>query len=299
MKEVKKDEQPFSEEHGWQETRYGGVFAYLISLITDWKWLHLVMGHFGNAYKIFMLFVLMAARNIRSIEQLKNVRFREAGVLLGIKKLPSLPKIWEWFYVAANKGISGLLKLDYFRYQIHAGLVAIWLWFTDGHLLPYTGKERVHHSYNTQRRMPVPGRTNLVTCDASGRIVDFKIQEGKGDLRGRIKALAKKWKGEVSSHPVMVFNREGDGAGFFSGLVLEEIPFVTWEKNTDAEKLAAIEDNKFEKEITFNGKSYSFFEGEKSFTYIPDEPNTKKPNKNKKHTFILRRVYPSQITSAT
>jgi hypothetical protein len=28
--------------------------------------------------------------------------------------------------------------------------------------LPYTGKEKVHYSYNTQRRMPVPGRTSQV-----------------------------------------------------------------------------------------------------------------------------------------
>jgi len=30
--------------------------------------------------------------------------------------------------------------------------------------------------------MPMPGRTNLVTCDESGRVVDFEIQEGKGNL---------------------------------------------------------------------------------------------------------------------
>lgn len=58
--------------------------------------------------------------------------------------------------------------------------VVMWLWFTDGHLLPYTGKRKVHSGYNTQRRMMVPGRTNLVTSDGSGRIVDFEIQEGKG-----------------------------------------------------------------------------------------------------------------------
>jgi len=30
------------------------------------------------------------------------------------------------------------------------------MWFTDGHLLPYTGKEKVHYSYNTQRRRRFP-----------------------------------------------------------------------------------------------------------------------------------------------
>ncbi len=31
------------------------------------------MSYFGPAYKIFLAFLLMAARNIKSIERLKNV----------------------------------------------------------------------------------------------------------------------------------------------------------------------------------------------------------------------------------
>ncbi len=52
---------------------------YLIPLITENKWLKLVMGYCGAGYKVFMVFILMAAYNIRSIEQLKNIRNREAG----------------------------------------------------------------------------------------------------------------------------------------------------------------------------------------------------------------------------
>ncbi|MDP7269529.1 MAG: hypothetical protein QF408_15315, partial [Pirellulales bacterium] len=232
-------------------------------MITGWKWLELVMGHFGNAYKICMVFLLMAAGNIRSIEQLKNIRLGEAGTLLGLRKLPSLPGIWRWFYAAASEKLSGVLLRDYFGRQIRAGLVSMWIWFTDGHLLPYTGKQKVHHSYNTQRQMVVPGRTNMVSCDGSGRIVDFEIQEGKGDLRGHIKALGHKWKGEVEQLPVMVFDREGYGSEFFSGLVQDGIEFVTWEKYADAKVLAGIDDDKFEAHFEFNSKRYSIFEDEK------------------------------------
>ena len=76
------EEQPFCQEHEWEATRYAGVFVYLIALITKWKWLQLVMGYFGCSYKIFMIFLLMAAQEISSIEQVKNVRSREAGKLL-------------------------------------------------------------------------------------------------------------------------------------------------------------------------------------------------------------------------
>ena len=288
---VEKKEQPFAEEHDWEATRYAGVFTYLITLVMEWRWLSLVMGHLGVDYKIFMVFLLMAACNFRSIEQLKNVRSREAGLVLGINRIPCKPKVWEWFYSAANKQISDRLLADYFRYQIHAGLVGIWFWATDGHLLPYTGKEMVHSSYNTQRRMPVPGQTNLVTCDESGRIVDFTIQEGHGDLRGQIRALAHKWEEELSERPVMVFDREGDGAGFFSGLVRDEIAFVTWEKNADARKLASLKEEEFTDEFEFNGKKYGVGEGEKSFHYVPKDSTTGKPDQSNEHRFTLRRIY--------
>ncbi len=233
-----------------------------------------------------MIFLLMAAQNIRSIEQLKNLRSREAGIVLGIKKIPVKPKIWEQFYSAAEMLISSSMIFAFFRYQIYAGLVGIWSWFTDGHLLPYTGKEKVHYSYNTQRRMPVPGQTNMVTCDADGRIVDFDIQEGKGDLRSYVVDLAQKWDKDVPAGSVMVFDREGSGVEYFSRLVRKDISFVTWEKNVDTKKLFELDDELFTKTIEFNGKKYSFFEEEKSFTYKPEEGSVEK-----KHSFTLRRIY--------
>ncbi len=110
------------------------------------------MGYYGADYKIFMVFALMAATNTRSIEQLKNVRSREAGIVLGFNRVPSKPIIWEWFYNAVEKRLSLYLLDDFIRFQMRAGHVGLWIWFIDGHLLPYTGASRVHHGYNTQRR---------------------------------------------------------------------------------------------------------------------------------------------------
>ncbi len=42
-----------------------------------------------------MVFVLMTAGNIGSLELLKNVRSREAGIVLGIKRIPCRPEVWE------------------------------------------------------------------------------------------------------------------------------------------------------------------------------------------------------------
>ena len=187
-----------------------------------------------------MVFLLMAAHNIRSIEQMKNVRKREAGVVLGLRRVVSKPKLWEWFYAAADQGLSKALLRDYFGYQMRAGLVGVWMWFTDGHRLPYTGKEHVHCNYNTQRRMVLPGHMNLVTSDSDGRIVDISIQEGQGDMRTYIHGLSAKWKSQLDGEPIRVFDREGYGAPYFWKLVNDEIPFVTWDKNIKSEALARI-----------------------------------------------------------
>ena len=283
------DEQPFSEVHDWEASRYAGVFLYLICLLSKSRWFEFVAGYFGRSYKIFMVFVLMVGRNVPSIEQLKNIHSRESGVILGLKRLPSKPKLWEWFYNAADLKKSDSLVYDYFRHQMGIGMVGTWLWFIDGHLLPYTGKEKVHYSYNTQRRMPMPGRTNLVTCDISGRIVDFEIQEGKGNLREYIVNLQKRWAEELIGTPLMVFDREGYGGDFFYGLIDCGIPFVTWDKYVDTAKLAKIDTELFSEEITVNGKKYSLFEGEKEFSCTLETPDNEGGKQHLK--FNVRRIY--------
>ena len=289
ISQVTPADQPFAETHDWKQTRYAGVFTYLITLITQHQWLRLVMGHFGSRYKIFMVFLLMAAHNIRSIEQLKNLRRREAGILLGIKNLPTRLRARQWLYEVCKKDLSIQLLTHFFRSQLQTGIVGIWLWFTDGHHLPYTGKRKLHAGYNTQRRMPEPARTNLVTSDSSGRIVDFEIQEGKGDLRGYIVCLAQKWQDDLARPSVMIFDREGYGAAFFHSLIDNHIPFVTWEKHIDTKKLEAIDADSFAEKFEYNGKVYRVFEGEKAFTHRPENGS--------RIEFALRRIYIWNVTS--
>ena len=185
------------------------------------------MSYFGSAYKIFLIFLLMAARNIKSIEQLKNVRQKEAGLILGLNKLPHKKGAWEWFYNACSLRGSTSLCSSFFKQQLRCGVVGASIWFIDGHLLPYTGNKKVHYAYNTQRKMMMPGQTNMVTCDTTGRIVDFQIQEGKGDLKTHIVDLKTEWEQELPEIPFMVFDREGHGTPFFYSLIDNEIPFVT------------------------------------------------------------------------
>ena len=281
-KAVPIDEQPFNILHDWKFTRFAGIFLYLIVLISNNQWLKLAMGYFGSAYKIFLVFLLMAARNIKSIEQLKNANLKEAGLILGLNKLPSKKGVWQWFYAACNMRYSISLCESFFKQQLRCGLVGVYQWFTDGHLLPYTGKQKVHSGFNTQRKMMMPGQTNMVTCDISGRIVDFQIQEGKGDLKTHIVELKKNWEEELTEIPFMVFDREGYGAPFFNTLIENKVPFVTWEKHVDSKKLKELDDDCFTESFEMNNKNYRIFEGEKTFTL---EQN------GKTKTFALRKIY--------
>ncbi|MEE4188011.1 MAG: helix-turn-helix domain-containing protein [Roseobacter sp.] len=276
-------DKPFAQSHEWETTRYAGLFMYWIALIAQWDWLQLISGHFGKTWRIFAVFLLMAGRNILSIEQLKHVRGREAARILGLDRLPSKTVLWEWFHEAARRGLARPLLDEYFRHQICSGLICSWIWFTDGHLLPYTGKEKVHYSYNTQRRMPVAGRTSQVICDGSGRIVDFVIEEGKGEMKRQILATVEKWLPELSARPITVFDREGYDSGFFSALVHANQPFVTWDKNVDSKRLDAIADERFTIHFQFNGKQYSVLEAEKTFSYAESKDAAE-------HTFVLRHL---------
>ncbi|WPL17494.1 hypothetical protein Thiowin_02513 [Thiorhodovibrio winogradskyi] len=288
--EVVASERPYAENHDWEESRYAGIFPILMVLISQWRWLSGVMKLFGAGWKLFMVFALMGVSNIRSIEQLKHVRRDEAGRMLGIGTLPCLETIWSWFHAVAKQGRAAVLVASFSDDQLQRGLVGTDVWFTDGHLLPYTGMHKVHASYHTQRRMPTPGQTNLVTCDARGRVVCFDIQEGKGDLRARILALGAYAREQgLGVMPLQVFDREGDGLAFFSTLVATDTPFVTWEKNADAARLGGLEADAFTETLSLNGTEYRLLEEVKACTFTP-EPAHPEAQPAPAHSFTLRRV---------
>ncbi len=131
--------------------------------------------------------------------------------------------------------------------------------------------------------MPVPGRTSQVTCDASGRIVDFVIEEGKGGMKQQILEVVEQWLPELPARPIAVFDREGYDSGYFSKLVKAGQPFVTWDKNVDTKRLGAIPDERFTIRFECNGKRYSVLEEEKTFRYAENEGQPE-------HTFTLRHL---------
>lgn len=287
-------ERPFAQDHDWEASRYAGAFPILMVLISQWQWLQRLLPLFGEGWRLFMVFTLMAVRNIRSLEQLKHARREEVGRVLGFGQLASVDTLWGWFHSVAKTGRSALLLKGFFADQLQRGLVGVQFWFTDGHLLPYTGEHKVHASYHTQRRMPTAGQTNLVTCDGRGRIVCFEIQEGKGDLRARVLVLgAYAHSQSPALMPVQVFDREGTGLEFFSALVAQNTPFVTWEKNADHQRFVAFDEQAFTDTLRLNDTDYRLLEETKTCCYAPEgegEGEGGREHASSKHRFDLRRV---------
>ena len=67
---------------------------------------------------IFPIILLMVAKNVRSIEALKDIRLGEAGLVLGIRKIPGKAKVWEMFYLAAEMKKSSLMIKTYFKVDL-------------------------------------------------------------------------------------------------------------------------------------------------------------------------------------
>ena len=229
-----KDSDHFNDEYDLEENRYSGSFIYWAVLQHRYKITGFLVSLLGKYSGVIYLYIIMIINGFRSIEQLKTAFKSEFGRLLGIRKLWSMPQLWERVHQATSLRRGSEIKGHFFRFQLHKQLVSLWHLFIDGHFIPYTGKEKVHKNYHTQSGEMKPGQNEIFVHDMQGRIVYFDLQEGKGDMLGVIKSQSK----EVAPHignmpPLFVADKEIWGVEKFLELDLGGARFITWEKNTD------------------------------------------------------------------
>ncbi len=254
----------YNEECDYQENRYSGSMLYLSMIIQNFDFLKHLSSLIGNYLWVPLMFLMMHVNKIFSTEQLKTVYRKEFGQILGVKTLPHLSKVREdiWGLVNLKQATEGVTK--FIKLQIIKGVVSIWRIFLDGHLVGYSGKEKVHKAHSTQRDMMMPGQTEFFAHDSSGNIVYFDIQEGKGDIVESLRQVSLRVKPyNGGTPPLVVVDRELWGVEVF--LSLKDYRFVTWEKNCDKAKLRELDDSCFTGKLTLNDKNYILFEQDKTY----------------------------------
>jgi len=257
----------FNQTHDWQKSRYAGGMIFSAIVEKDWNFTTFFASTYGKLVNVFILFAQMLIHDIKSVEQLKAVKCRELGVVCGLDRTPSRTIFSLWLNAVAEKAQALTLIKQFFVNQIKAGLVSCYLLYADGHFIPYAGKERVHKGYSTQRRLAMPGQTTVVFHDATGRIVYFQLQEGKGNLRQIIEEIAAEIKNHLDepSAPLIVSDRENWSIEHFVRMSPHRL--LTWEKYTNEAEIHALTDALFSEPITINEHRYRFYEFPEKQTY--------------------------------
>lgn len=268
---AQEDEPPqselFSQEQGWSENRYAGSFIYWAISQNRYSIMNLFTWLYEKFNVVIYLFFMMHVVGIETIEQFKTVYKREFGALIGLKRLPSHPVLWDMIHKTVLLGRSLQAVNHYFKTQISKGLVSLWYLFIDGHFIGYTGKEKVHKNYHTQSREMHPGQNEIFIHDMSGCIVYFEIQEGKGDMLKVILEKSKEYSSVMNNiPPLFVVDRELWGVEKF--LKLSACRFITWEKHTDSKGVYSIEDKLFNLYLQVNGTNYQVYETKKTYKNI-------------------------------
>jgi transposase len=261
----------FNTTHDWQPSRYVGGMIFSAILEKDWNFTTFFAKTYGKLVNVFIFLAQMLVHGIKSIEQLKAVKSRELGVVCGVERAPSRTKFSQWLHTVAEKAQGLALIKQFFVNQIKAGLVSCYILYVDGNFIPYSGKERVHKGYFTQRRLAMPGQTNIVFHDATGRMVYFQLAEGNGDLRQAIEEIS----AEVKNHfqeaisPLVVSDRGSWGVEHFDRMSPHRL--LTWEKYTNETAIQALPADWFSEPLTVNEHRYRFYEFPEKQTYWNDD----------------------------
>lgn len=254
----------YTEEFDYRENRYSGNLLYVGMGIRSLNLINQLSALAEQYLWIPLMFLMMHVNRLSSVEQLKTVYLKEFGQVIGLKKLWNLNLIRE--QIGELIGQKNALKARYhfIQLQVFYGIVSIWRLFLDGHFVPYSGKEKVHKGYCTQRNLMMPGRTEFFAHDSVGNVVYFDIHEGKGDIHESLREISDQFRsGNGGIAPLVVVDRELWGVDHF--ISLSGCRFVTWEKNCDKALLGQLPASLFTGRLKVNGKEYLHFEENKTY----------------------------------
>lgn len=193
--------------------------------------------------------------DIPSIEQLKLINASDLGICIGMNRIPEKETVRDHLSKMAERYLSGKLIDRFAQVLLQRGFIDPEVFFIDGHFLPYYGLSVIAKGYYTVRRLAMRGNELYAITDLQGRPLFFITESNEIDFRPIISRSASKLKEYGIDRPVLVFDRGGYGAHFFSQLN-QTADFVTWAKYVDAKSLSAIPDSAFTVGMRFEDHKY-------------------------------------------
>ena len=227
-----------------RSTRYAGammLFAALtrLGLFNVFQDLGATAGparRFGWAQTVASIVFCFALR-FHSIEDWKNGRRRDLGVLIGEPSAPSLLSLRiKVKALAESVDPVALSKAMFARYL---AVEPVWegLYYVDGHFCPYYGQHPTPQGWDAKRGLAAKGHTDVYVHDAKGRSLFFFSQPLNDSLARAIPGAVAEIRRAHGKEPfTLVFDRGGYSGKAFRFLQAEGIGFITYLKGRSARR---------------------------------------------------------------
>jgi hypothetical protein len=227
-----------------RSTRYAGamlLFAALarLDLWSVFQGLGATTGparRFGWAQTVAAIIFCFTLR-FRSIEDWKNGRRQDLGVLIGEPSAPSVLSLRTKIKALAESLDPVAFSREMFKRYL--ALEPVWegLYYVDGHFCPYYGEHPTPHGWDAKRGKAVKGRNDVYLHDAKGRALFFFSQPLNDSLGRAIPAAVAEIRRVHGQEPfTLVFDRGGYSGETFRFLQTEGIGFITYLKGRGAKR---------------------------------------------------------------
>jgi transposase len=181
--------------------------------------------------------VFCFALRFRSLEDWKNGRRQDLGVLIGQPHAPSVLSLRSKVKALAESVDPLSFSREMFRRYL--ALEPVWegLYYVDGHFCPYYGQHPTPRGWDAKRRLAVKGHTDVYLHDARGRVLFFFSQPLNDSLARALPAAVEEIRRVHGPQPfILVFDRGGYSGDAFRFLQQQNIGFITYLRGRSARR---------------------------------------------------------------
>ena len=225
-------------------TRYAGAFLLYAALarLDIWGVFRQLGAQTGPARRFgweqtLATIIFCFALRFRSIEDFKNVRRGDLGIVLGEAEAPTVLTLRSKIKVLAESVDPLSISRELFRRYL--SLEPVWegLYYLDGHFCPYYGQHPTPRGWDAKRRLAVKGHTDVYVHDARGRALFFFSQPLNDSLARAIPVAVEEIRRAHGPGPfTLVFDRGGYSGDAFRFLQEQGIGFITYLKGRQARR---------------------------------------------------------------